>query len=256
MKPQTLLAFVLSVLFMMGCAPAATPIPPTLPPPTPDAKATETTIAANIFATQTASIPTATNTLLPTDTPTNTPTPKPTETPKPTDTPEPTNTLVPTNTPKPASIPPTSAPLAEFIFQWNNPHYECQKPARPWKFRDGTQVYGIQSFQITVAIKNVSKDRIVSPMWQPTRWIITNGTATRIDTRMWQWVPSDTKQFYQQPVLSPGVVGEWTFLAFPLNAGEWVDHADWDLFGQTYRSPNFSPGEFHNSFNYHDCPTQ
>jgi hypothetical protein len=96
MKNQTFL--VLLVLLIVSCSPSATPTP------TPDLQATETKIAANIFATQTASMPTATNTptntTTPTvtDTPTNTATPTITQTPRPTDTPRPTNTPTPAPT--------------------------------------------------------------------------------------------------------------------------------------------------------------
>jgi hypothetical protein len=56
----------LLVFAFIGCSPAATPTPI---PPTPDLKATETRIAANIFATQTAIAPTATRTFAPTNSP-------------------------------------------------------------------------------------------------------------------------------------------------------------------------------------------
>jgi hypothetical protein len=99
MKTYLLLAIL--ILLVVACAPTATP--------TPDAKATETQIAANIFATQTASAPTATNT--PTDTPL--PTDTPTLTSSPTDTPTsaPTNTPLPTDTPRPTFTPKPTRPL-------------------------------------------------------------------------------------------------------------------------------------------------
>ena len=77
---------------------------------TPDTKATETRIAANIFATQTASVPMATNTRLATDTPLPIATIPfyPTLTPKLIYTPTPANT--PTVTPKPS---PTIDPIAD-----------------------------------------------------------------------------------------------------------------------------------------------
>lgn len=66
------------ILLVISCSaqPTPTPILPTSTPmPSPDAKATEVKIAANILATQTASVPTATNTPIPTNTLISTDTP-------------------------------------------------------------------------------------------------------------------------------------------------------------------------------------
>lgn len=57
---KIVLSVVVLSIALVGCA---------APTATPDAKATETNIAANIFATQTASVPTATSTLVATSTP-------------------------------------------------------------------------------------------------------------------------------------------------------------------------------------------
>ncbi len=86
----------LALLFLQvsACAPSTTPTPL---PPTPDVKAIETKIAGNIFATQTASVPTATGTPTATNTPSDTATATKTDTPLPTGTPMPTKT--PTITP-------------------------------------------------------------------------------------------------------------------------------------------------------------
>ncbi len=75
----------LALLFLLAsaCAPSATPTPL---PPTPDVEAIETRIAGNIFATQTASVPTATATPTATDTPTDTVTATKTDTSLPTGT--------------------------------------------------------------------------------------------------------------------------------------------------------------------------
>jgi hypothetical protein len=89
---------VVCILFLPACAVAPTPTP-TPVPPTPDAPATITQVAANIFATQTASAPTATDT--PTSTPTFTLTFTPTHTP--TFTPTHTPTRTPTFTPSPTA---------------------------------------------------------------------------------------------------------------------------------------------------------
>jgi hypothetical protein len=101
-------AFAILALLLTSCITNVTPTPTATPiPPTPDAKATEAQIAANIFATLTASAPTVTNTptvaLTPTSTPTltNTPTSTPTNTPTPTFTATPTPYRTPTATPLP-----------------------------------------------------------------------------------------------------------------------------------------------------------
>ncbi len=76
MKQLTQWTWLALMLVLAACSPSAptatpTPIPPTATAlPTADAKATETQIAKNIFATQTASVPTATSTPIATPTPT------------------------------------------------------------------------------------------------------------------------------------------------------------------------------------------
>ena len=70
---------------------------------------------------------------------------------------------------------------------------------------------------------------------------------------MWQYVGKDYVAF-PQAILSPGVVTEATFGAYPLQQDEWVDHLEWDLFGRTYSSPSFAPGEFVNNMNFKPCP--
>ena len=89
------LMFALLLVAIVACAQAPVPTavptgPSTSVPPTIDPHAVETRVAANIYATQTASAPTVTST------PVNTPTRAATRTPMPTDTPRPTNTPVPT----------------------------------------------------------------------------------------------------------------------------------------------------------------
>ena len=105
MKPSTV--FTILMLGLVACAPSATP---KSVPPTPDAKATETKIAFNIFATQTASVPTATNTTENTSTSTPSLTPTITQTPTASATPTVTYTPRPSDTPRPTSTP-TATPL-------------------------------------------------------------------------------------------------------------------------------------------------
>ena len=110
-------ALVLAAMLATGCGTATTP----------DTRTIQTQVAASIFATQTADVPTPTLTPSPTNTPyptqtpvpsatptsvpTNTPTVIPTATPLPMTTPLPTFTPAPTNTPKPTDTPrPTNTP--------------------------------------------------------------------------------------------------------------------------------------------------
>lgn len=256
---KTVFALIVCIALVTACSGSPTPTPA----PTPDVGAIQTQAAVAIFATQTAGVPTATSNNLATKAPSSASTSSATATQTesataspPTETPLPTSTVRPTTQPpRPTRIPVTPTPPAEFSFQWKNPFYECRKRLVS---RDGTEFFGARQFQITVAIKNNSVDKTLSAPWEPSRWIITNGQATRVDTAVWQWtgVDADGKPvFYQQPALAPGVVAEWTFIAFPVQADEWVDHLEWDLFGRTYESsPPFDPGEFRNNYHYMPCP--
>ncbi len=91
MKSSVVLAFAFVLVpFFFACAPAAPPVPTT------DLHAIQTQAALSVFATETASVPTATAT------PTVTNTPRPTLTPLPTQTP----TLAPSPTPMPTIVVP------------------------------------------------------------------------------------------------------------------------------------------------------
>lgn len=74
-------------------------------PSQPDLAATATRVAAGVFATQTAIVPSPTSTRAPT----------PTHTPSPTSTPTPTHTPTPTSTPKPAASPTPCLPDADLV---------------------------------------------------------------------------------------------------------------------------------------------
>lgn len=99
-------SLLLALLVLVSACTSATP-PPTAVP-TQDTKALATEIAANIFATQTASAPTLTNTTVstipPTGTSTPTETPTATETEPPTYTPTSTATNIPKPTARPMSL--------------------------------------------------------------------------------------------------------------------------------------------------------
>jgi hypothetical protein len=106
-------------------------------------------------------------------------------------------------------------------------------------------------------IKNVSQDKTLEPPWEPSRWIITDGVTKRADERMWQFgqrIKRGEVELYDQPAIAPNAIVEWTFVAYPLQENEWMDHVEWELFGQSYSSSVFDPGEFRNNHNFQPCP--
>lgn len=116
------LAFVLITMSFVSACASVTPVPTAIP--TPDARATETRIAANIFATQTASAPTLTKTPADTATPLPTNTSTVTLTPSPTNTSTPTSTPLPTNTPRPL---PTAVPFVKGGLKYSAPQITTQQ---------------------------------------------------------------------------------------------------------------------------------
>jgi hypothetical protein len=99
-------------------------------------------------------------------------------------------------------------------------------------------------------IKNLSGQSI-EPPWRVVSWVITDGVKERVDTRVWEWVPRGGG-FYEQPVIDPGGAAGWTFLAYPLQKGEWVKSAQARWKGGTYRQ-EFDLGKFGDAHNYVDC---
>jgi hypothetical protein len=68
---------------------------------------------------------------------------------------------------------------------------------------------------------------------------------------MWQWISTKTG-FYEQPTIQPGASAGWTYLAYPLQEGEWVKAAEFEWNGVTYRE-EFDLGEFGDAHNYVVC---
>lgn len=238
------------VLFLLLTACAPQPAPTA----TSDVRALEATIAARVLATVTAAAPTPTATPTVTATPTPTAPPSPTATATNTPTSTPTETPAPTATPIPPTAtrrpPPTATPLPEFTFVWHNPHYECQP--NPILDRNNQEVRGARSFQIEVFVKNQSADKTLTPPWQPSRWVRTNGVGVYTKTDFWEWGVGGAR--YTKPAILPGATASWTFVMFPLAQDEWIDRIEWDLFGQTYVSDNYAPGEFRNRYDWRICP--
>ena len=270
-KVKHLLVFLtaLSCLVLAACSAS----------PTPDLEAT---VQAAVAATQTAQ---PTNTFTPE--PTNTPTPEPTDTPTavPTDTPVPTSTAKPTDTPTPTAVPtstytvtpeptstpsptptatntftptpmpatpsrtPTPTPAPELVVEFRNLHYECQYGRILHAYSLDQDVSGYRSFQADLFIENLSQSP-VTPPWRPARWIVTNGVDEHEITQYWVWVSRNG--YHEQPVIEPGGVAGWTFLAYPLQEGEWVKAAEFEWNGVTYRR-EFDLGEFGDAHNYVAC---
>lgn len=244
-----------------------------IPAPTPDAAAAETAVAGRIFATLTAAAPAAeppapavTSTAArtaPPATATATAPPSPTQTatrelaspaiPVPTATPTapaaralPSAPPRPTSKPQPTAAPPASAPRALEV-TFINPHYECEMGVVE---DEHVRVWAHRSFQIDMFIRNNSQAPLTPP-WQPSRWILTDGAQERQSELVWQWVKG-RGQFYPQPVIGPGQVAGWTFLALPVERNEWVRAVEFAWQGQTYRQ-EFSLGPLGNADNYRDC---
>lgn len=139
-------------------------------------------------------------------------------------------------------------------------HYECRKKCIGSDVSDAAW-WGYRSLQVLMVVTNRSSSLTLKggyrhwEGWAPTRWIVTNGSATRTMTHSWQWglsVDGSRQQPYRRPDLGPGERGEWTWMAFPLAHDEWVAAVEYvDEWGNLYRQDlgRPEPGQF----NYVDC---
>ncbi len=219
------------LLTVAGCRPA-----PTVPPPTPT------------------STPTATATERPTATedPTATPTVELTATSE--------STAPATVTATPAAIvgSPTAAPVTRdrpLTVEFTDLHYECNKEC--WSNYDYRSGWGYRGFQLLMTVTNNSADLTLaggdheSQGWAPSKWFVTDGRNTHTDEYAWQWTLAE-RNLMRRPDLGPGASAEWTWLAFPLAAAEWVAAVEYvDPWGNVYRQEFGQPtaGES----NYVDC---
>ncbi len=150
----------------------------------------------------------------------------------------------PAPTPEAAPKPATGPEALEVTFI--NPHYDCVQG----EWGDNPPVWGYRGFQVDMYIKNNGATP-VNPPWKPKRWIITDGTNDFVNDLAWQWV-SRSRGYYPQPVIQPGQVTGWTFLAFPMDRNQWVKAVEFVWEGQTYRG-TFDLGPYGNAYNYQDC---
>ncbi len=157
-------------------------------------------------------------------------------------------------TPPAAPTLPPSSPVAkqatanvgDLEVTFVNPHYECELQ----QFVGEVRVWGYRSFQADLFIRNNSQQPI-NPPWRPKSWTITNGTNDRSSELVWEWVSARTGAF-QQPIIHPGQVAGWTFVAFPIERDEWVKGVTFEWNSQPYEQ-TFDLGPLGNAHNYRDC---
>lgn len=242
---RTVFVILLCTLLLPACGPRG-----------PSEEEIATQVAEQVVAQLTALAPSAT------PIPTNTPTPTSTSTPEPTSTPTPTTTpttivLTPTSapTPTPTSVPrpPTPTPLplkVEFL----NPHYECAQDCWGHGRPPYQRVWGYRYFQADLAITNLTSDRTLDPPWEPSRWILTDGSNVWEETYAWQWGKWEGGKVvgFPQASIGPGQAAIGSFLCFPIPREGWVQAVEFEAWGHTYRQ-EFDLGPFKNKYNYRDC---
>ncbi len=221
--------------------------------------------------------PTATATPVPAatavPTATATVTAEPTATTAPTDTPAPTDTATTEPAAPPSAAGDTSPPAGAadqvasgassqgrgkpLAVEFTDPHYEC------WQQCLGSvDVWGYRSLQVLMKVANRADDRTLPgrPVeraddntvgWQPSRWIVTDGSSEWTIDSNFEWTRSEG-EFWTIPDVPPGGSAEFTFLAFPVPYGAWVKAVEYeDPWGNLYRQdfPKPEPGQL----NYVDC---
>jgi len=148
-------------------------------------------------------------------------------------------------------------PKALFKAQFTNALYHCVVGC--WG-GPGRKVYGYRGFQADLVVTNLTGDRTIVGWeeygdyyyWVPSKWIITDGSNVREDTRSWVWVSAWDWNYYEQPTIGPGETQAGTFLVFPIGRYEWVKAAEFELWGQVYRQ-EFDLGPLRNNYDYRDC---
>jgi hypothetical protein len=133
-----------------------------------------------------------------------------------------------------------------------NMHYECQQQVLEFEPVKGLteHVWGYRSFQVDMYIKN-NGNTPVEPPWNPKRWIITDGNQEYVSDLMWQWIDRRSGA-YKQPIIGPGQMAGWTFIASPIDRNQWVKAVEFEWNNQLYRQ-EFELGPWGNAYNYKDC---
>jgi hypothetical protein len=173
-----------------------------------------------------------------------------------------------------AAAVPTSAGTPEFTVDVTRMQYQCQMRGYDYTVAPGVtdSLKGYRSFEFDAAITNRS-NKPVEIVLKPARWVITDGARDMISDLAWKYTaaPSTTYDYreengvwklyalpkeqitqWQEPgtvTLQPGQSVARTFIAFPLNNGEWVKGVDFVFNGQTYHH-DFDIGPYGTAYNY------
>jgi len=178
-----------------------------------------------------------------------------------------------------AAAVPTSAGAPELTVDMTRMLYQCQMRGYDYTVAPGVtdSLKGYRSFEIDANVTNRS-NKPVEILLKPARWIITDGTKDVISDLAWEYVSAastevdykwvgDVLKGYAVPrdqitqwqeqgktvTLQPGQSVGQTFIAFPLDKGEWVKGVDFVFNGQTYHK-DFDIGPYGNAYNYgQDC---
>jgi hypothetical protein len=178
-----------------------------------------------------------------------------------------------------AAAVPIRAGTPELTVDVTRMQYQCQMQGYDYTVAPGItdSLKGYRSFEFDANITNRS-DKPVEIVLKPARWVITDGARDSISDLAWEYVPaSSTKYGYKEVdnvwklyalpkdqitqwqeqgktvTLQPGQSVARTFIAFPLNKGEWVKGVDFVFNGQTYHK-DFDIGPYGTAYNYgEDC---
>jgi hypothetical protein len=160
--------------------------------------------------------------------------------------------------------------------------YQCPRSAFAYEVAPGInwKLDGYRTFEIDTYVTNRS-DKPVDILFKPARWTITNGKSDAVSDLVWEWGPATTTTVMKtvsvdgveqrlpfevetrgivkwseqgKPTsLAPGQSAARTFLAYPLDPGEWVEGVDFVLGGRTYHK-SFDIGQSGAAYNYgQDC---
>jgi len=151
-----------------------------------------------------------------------------------------------------ANIPSPPAGSFDLRVTFTSPRYQCMQTAYgfetvkgeaelPWVYR---------SFQVDMAIMNLNTKPIL-PIYKPTRWIITDGNAERVETISWQASGSGPAAKRQQILeYDEGYTQTWYLVS--LGREEWVKAVEFVWNGQIYHN-DFDLNQARNDHNYKDC---
>jgi hypothetical protein len=178
-----------------------------------------------------------------------------------------------------AAAAPPGANAPELAVDITRMLYQCQMRGYDYTVAPGItdSLKGYRSFEIDATITNRST-KPVEIVLKPARWVITDGTKDVISDLAWEYTPAPTTTYvyrqvndvwklYELPkqqitqwqeqgntvTLQPGQSVAKTFIAFPLDKGEWVKGVDFVFDGQTYHK-DFGIGPYGTAYNYgEDC---